>query len=66
MEKEFTVEKVSADGGELLSGAVFQVLDEGKKLIEGKTITTLNGGSGHGNAASGQIFPARDGGAGGL
>lgn len=45
-EKEFTVKKVSADGGELLSGAVFQVLDEGKKLIEGKTITTLNGGSG--------------------
>ena len=44
-EKEFTVEKVSADGGELLSGAVFQVLDEGKKPIEGKTITTLNGGS---------------------
>ena len=44
-EKEFTVKKVSADGGELLSGAVFQVLDEGKKLIEGKTITTLNGGS---------------------
>ena len=45
-EKEFTVEKVSADGGELLSGAVFQVLDEGKKPIEGKKITTLNGGSG--------------------
>ena len=44
-EKEFTVEKVSADGGEPLNGAVFQVLDEGKKLIEGKTITTLNGGS---------------------
>ena len=44
-EKEFTVKKVSADGGELLSGAVFQVLDEGKKLIEGKKITTLNGGS---------------------
>ena len=44
-EKEFTVKKVSADGGELLSGAVFQILDEGKKLIEGKKITTLNGGS---------------------
>lgn len=44
-EKEFTVEKVSADGGEPLSGAVFQVLDEGKKPIEGKKITTLNGGS---------------------
>lgn len=44
--KEFTVKKVSADGGEPLNGAVFQVLDEGKKLIEGKTITTLNGGSG--------------------
>ena len=44
-EKEFTVEKVSADGGEPLNGAVFQVLDEGKKPIEGKTITTLNGGS---------------------
>lgn len=39
-EKEFTVEKVSADGGEPLSGAVFQVLDEGKKPIEGKIITT--------------------------
>lgn len=45
MEKEFTVKKVSADGGELLSGAVFQVLDEGKKPIEGKIITTY-GGSG--------------------
>ena len=45
-EKEFTVEKVSADGGEPLNGAVFQVLDEGKKPIDGKTITTLNGGSG--------------------
>lgn len=44
-EKEFTVKKVSADGGEPLSGAVFQVLDEGKKPIEDKTITTLNGGS---------------------
>ena len=44
-EKEFTVEKVSADGGEFLSGAVFQVLDEGKKPIEGKIITTY-GGSG--------------------
>lgn len=44
-EKEFTVKKVSADGGEPLNGAVFQVLDEGKKPIEGKKITTLNGGS---------------------
>ena len=41
--KEFTVEKVSADGGELLSGAVFQVLDEDKKPIDGKTITTFSG-----------------------
>ena len=39
-EKEFTVEKVSADGGEPLNGAVFQVLDEGKKPIDGKIITT--------------------------
>ncbi len=45
MEKEFTVEKVNAAGGEPLSGAVFQVLDEGKNPIEGKIITT-NGGSG--------------------
>ena len=45
MEKEFTVEKVNADGGKPLSGAVFQVLDEGKNPIEGKIITT-NGGSG--------------------
>ena len=44
-EKEFTVEKVSADGGEPLNGAVFQVLDEDEKPIEGNTITTLNGGS---------------------
>lgn len=44
-EKEFTVEKVSAYGGEPLNGAVFQVLDEGKKPIDGKIITT-NGGSG--------------------
>lgn len=42
-EKEFTVEKVSADGGKPLSGAVFQVLDEGKKPIDGKTITTFSG-----------------------
>lgn len=55
-EKEFTVEKVSADGGELLSGAVFQVLDEGKKLIEGKTITTLNGGSGTVTLPLGKYF----------
>ena len=45
-EKEFTVKKVNADGGELLSGAVFQVLDEDKNPIEDKTITTLNSGSG--------------------
>lgn len=45
MEKEFTVEKVNAAGGEPLSGAVFQVLDEGKNPIEGKIIST-NGGSG--------------------
>ena len=44
-EKEFTVKKVSADGGEPLNGAVFQVLDEGQKPIEGKIITK-NGGSG--------------------
>lgn len=42
-EKEFTVEKVNADGGEPLSGAVFQVLDEGEKPIDGKTITTFSG-----------------------
>lgn len=45
MEKEFTVEKVNADGGEPLNGAVFQVLDEDEKPIDGKTITTLNIGS---------------------
>lgn len=45
-EKEFTVEKVSADGGEPLNGAVFQVLDEDENPIKDKTITTLNGGSG--------------------
>ena len=45
MEKEFTVKKVSADGRELLNGAVFQVLDEDEKPIDGKTITTLNSGS---------------------
>lgn len=44
-EKEFTVKKVSADGGEPLNGAVFQVLDEDEKPIEDKIITT-NGGSG--------------------
>ena len=42
-EKEFTVEKVSADGGEPLNGAVFQVLDEGEKPIEDKIITTSSG-----------------------
>lgn len=45
-EKEFTVEKVSADGGEPLNGAAFQVLDEDENPINDKTITTLNGGSG--------------------
>ena len=44
-EKEFTVEKVSADGGKPLNGAVFQVLDEGRNPIEDKIITTY-GGSG--------------------
>lgn len=44
-EKDFTVKKVSADGGKPLNGAVFQVLDEDEKPIEGKKITTLNGGS---------------------
>ena len=44
-EKEFTVKKVSADVGELLNGAVFQVLDEDNNPIEDKIITT-NGGSG--------------------
>ena len=44
-EKEFTVEKVNADGGEPLNGAAFQVLDEDEKPIEGKKINTLNGGS---------------------
>ena len=44
-EKEFTVEKVSADGGKPLNGAVFQVLDEDENPIKDKTITTLNGGS---------------------
>lgn len=42
-EKEFTVKKVSADGGEPLNGAVFQVLDEGEKPIEDKIITTSGG-----------------------
>lgn len=46
MEKEFTVEKVNAAGGEPLSGAVFQVLDEDKNPIIGGEITTTNGGSG--------------------
>ena len=44
-EKEFTVKKVSADGGELLNGAAFQVLDEDENPIKDKTITTWNGGS---------------------
>ena len=45
-EKEFTVKKVSAAGGEPLSGAVFQVLDEDENPIIGGEITTTNGGSG--------------------
>lgn len=44
-EKEFTVKKVSADGGKPLNGAAFQVLDEDNNPIEDKIITT-NGGSG--------------------
>lgn len=44
-EKEFTVKKVNADGGEPLSGAVFQVRDEDNNPIENKIITK-NGGSG--------------------
>lgn len=55
-EKEFTVEKVSADGGEPLNGAAFQVLDEGKKPIDGKTITTLNSGSGTVTLPLGKYF----------
>ena len=54
-EKEFTVEKVSADGGEPLSGAVFQVLDEGKNPIDGKIITTY-GGSGTVTLPLGKYF----------
>lgn len=56
MEKEFTVEKVNADGGEPLNGAVFQVLDEDEKPIDGKTITTLNGGSGTVTLPLGKYF----------
>ena len=56
MEKEFTVEKVNADGGEPLSGAVFQVLDEDEKPIDGKTITTLNSGSGTVTLPLGKYF----------
>lgn len=44
-EKEFTVKKVNADGGEPLNGAAFQVLDEDENPIKDKTITTWNGGS---------------------
>ncbi len=55
-EKEFTVKKVSADGGEPLNGAVFQVLDEDEKPIDGKTITTLNGGSGTVTLPLGKYF----------
>lgn len=56
MEKEFTVEKVNAAGGEPLSGAVFQVLDEDEKPIDGKTITTLNSGSGTVTLPLGKYF----------
>lgn len=56
MEKEFTVKKVSTDGGEPLSGAVFQVLDEDEKPIDGKTITTLNSGSGTVTLPLGKYF----------
>ena len=54
-EKEFTVEKVSADGGKPLNGAVFQVLDEGEKPIEDKIITT-SGGSGTVTLPLGKYF----------
>ena len=54
-EKEFTVEKVSADGGEPLNGAVFQVLDEDNNPIEDKIITT-NGGSGKITLPLGRYF----------
>ncbi len=54
-EKEFTVEKVSADGGEPLNGAVFQVLDEDNNPIENKIITT-NGGSGKITLPLGRYF----------
>lgn len=53
--KEFTVKKVSADGGEPLNGAVFQVLDEGEKPIEDKIITT-SGGSGTVTLPLGKYF----------
>lgn len=55
MEKEFTVKKVSADGRELLNGAVFQVLDEDNNPIEDKIITT-NGGSGKITLPLGRYF----------
>lgn len=55
-EKEFTVEKVSADGGKPLNGAVFQVLDEDENPIDGKTITTLNSGSGTVTLPLGRYF----------
>ena len=54
-EKEFTVKKVSADGGEPLNGAVFQVLDEDNNPIENKIITT-NGGSGKITLPLGKYF----------
>ena len=56
MEKEFTVEKVNAAGGEPLSGAVFQVLDEDKNPIIGGEITTTNGGSGTVTLPLGKYF----------
>ena len=54
-EKEFTVEKVSADGGEPLNGAVFQVRDEDNNPIENKIITK-NGGSGKIKLPLGRYF----------
>lgn len=55
-EKEFTVEKVSADGGEPLNGAVFKVLDEDENPIKDITITTLNDGSGTVTLPLGKYF----------
>lgn len=55
-EKDFTVEKVSADGGEPLNGAVFKVLDEDENPIKDITITTLNDGSGTVTLPLGKYF----------